>query len=298
MALEQDHHVAFGRMIEIGGDPGRRKYGRVGWNLCDYQKAVQQQLRLVDGNAVGRLVIGALAKKTIIVPDQNTEAYNATATPVGEHYCGDHLPAPTLDSTSAAQRPGFAGELTFSGQSHSYRSVGGGSRSVIQFTPGKFIAGSALNPKGLRFYKADEVLLHELVHSVRHTLGLLDLRPVATWLSDFKDKEEFLAVLIANMYRSAGGAKQADLRWEYETGPIAPGTEMKDMSWRRLDSSSFAMRYDSLICVLISEMPVLFAALARIACEFNPVALCLDQGVALDAATRARYDKVVHPEGG
>ncbi len=301
MALEQEHHVAFGRWIEIGGDPARKKYGKVGWNLCDYQKAVRYQLQQVQGNAVGKAVLDELCKKVIILPQQKVGAYNATARPINGHYCDGHLPQVSYGADAAAIPKGLRFRTTFEGKLYDYTGAGGGSRSEIQYTPGRFVKGSALNPENKALFGPDEVLLHELVHAARQNKGLIDFRPVAMWLEDYKDKEEFLAVLITNMYRSVRGAKSEDLRWGYDfkfpRRKPASEVTMNDMRWRKHDSATFSSRYDTMIYLLIGEMPTLFKQLARIKCDFNPIAFNLEYGLSADAEAQAQMNRAAHPGG-
>jgi hypothetical protein len=63
--------------------------------------------------------------------------------------------------------------------------------------------------------KPDEVLLHEMVHALREMQGLFNPWPTTGTIAGYKDEEEFLAVVIANVYLSAKG--NPDLRGDYMT---------------------------------------------------------------------------------
>jgi len=67
----------------------------------------------------------------------------------------------------------------------------------------------------LRHKSADEALLHELVHASRKVRGVQYHMPVG---GGYGNHEEFLAALVANMYRSEKGLKQL---FDYQRRPIS-----------------------------------------------------------------------------
>ena len=77
------------------------------------------------------------------------------------------------------------------------------------------------HPLGLRghTYSEDDVLLHELVHALRMVSGVEYGQPV-TGGGGYGNQEEFLAVLVANMYRSNKGLPLFD----YALNPIQAST--------------------------------------------------------------------------
>jgi hypothetical protein len=100
----------------------------------------------------------------------------------------------------------------------------------------------------------DEVLLHELVHASRKVHGVLQRMPVT---GDYGNQEEFLAVLVANIYRSEKGRDPLD----YHGRPIDAAAF--------LDSVSPSPRL--LLALLRNNQPMLFETLAQIEAPFNPV---------------------------
>jgi hypothetical protein len=82
---------------------------------------------------------------------------------------------------------------------------GGGSDATVYFTPSEW--GGAKSPCSRPgSTPADEVLFHEMVHALRDMQGLSN--PVPTVNTSYLNEEEFLAIVVANVYVSAkGGTK-------------------------------------------------------------------------------------------
>jgi hypothetical protein len=70
---------------------------------------------------------------------------------------------------------------------------GRGADAIVEYSPGIF---KKPFQEGMR---RDEVLYHELVHASREMRGVLDQLPVD---AGYSDKEEYLAVVLANIYMS------------------------------------------------------------------------------------------------
>jgi hypothetical protein len=107
-------------------------------------------------------------------------------------------------------------------------------------------------------HRADEILVHELVHSLRSCLGLVDCqRPDG--IGDYDNVEEFYAVLLANIYMSEKG--RSPLRaGHHEYLPLARPEEFH---------KSFLA--ESLIGRLWAQQGVFVKAVARVDCKFNPI---------------------------
>jgi Effector protein len=101
--------------------------------------------------------------------------------------------------------------------------LGGGADMVLQYTPNNwgayrehYLSGQNLGPPtGLARSSGpgsdpDEVLYHELVHATRYLRGVLSLKPMA----GYKNEEEYLAVVVTNIYLSDKGLTA--LRGRYE----------------------------------------------------------------------------------
>jgi hypothetical protein len=85
------------------------------------------------------------------------------------------------------------------------KGTGRGADAVIEFSPG----ASTCVRGGVSAAEADVVLLHELVHALRKMQGLEDSAPLdATTIPQYRDEEEWLAILVENVYKSAAGRTQ------------------------------------------------------------------------------------------
>lgn len=103
---------------------------------------------------------------------------------------------------------------------------------------------------------ARDTLLHELVHALRLARGLACRRPLGDgWV----DSEEFIAVMVTNMYLSEKGKHRA-LRGDY-------GHSFKPLT----NPGSFAFDHKEPLTVFRDEMPKLARDLAAVDCRFNPL---------------------------
>ena len=91
------------------------------------------------------------------------------------------------------------------------RGTGAGADSLVRFTPGIF-TGARLSKPG---NAPDEVLFHELVHSSRALRGVQDEGYAD---QDYDDQEEFIAIVIANIYLSEKG--QQVLLGDHDNKPL------------------------------------------------------------------------------
>jgi hypothetical protein len=99
---------------------------------------------------------------------------------------------------------------------------------------------------------ADEVLLHELVHASRVVKGIKYNRPVS---GGYGNLEEFLAMLVENIYRSEKGRPPVD----YQSNPINARSI--------LDFPSVG----ALIRPFRNNQPALYYSLQNIRTSFNPI---------------------------
>jgi len=73
-------------------------------------------------------------------------------------------------------------------------------------------------------YRADETLFHELVHASRTTnYGFVGMKKGS--LEHMQDPEEFLAVMLTNMYRSERGAQKFNR--DYRTGQLVSQVQLE-----------------------------------------------------------------------
>ncbi|HEV3196535.1 MAG TPA: hypothetical protein VGZ73_01480 [Bryobacteraceae bacterium] len=108
--------------------------------------------------------------------------------------------------------------------------------------------------------RPDEVLLHELVHSLRMALG----RSLCLFMPDNYDTvEEFYAILVANIYRSECGYRT--LRANH-----FGKTNLTDT-----DDGHFYTTFKDKIDSFVTQMSGLCRSIAAVRCSFNPIRLAL-----------------------
>jgi hypothetical protein len=136
--------------------------------------------------------------------------------------------------------------------------TGAGSDVCVYFTAQDHLKEASL-PGG----REDEVLLHELVHSLRMALGL----SLCLWMPDDYDTiEEFYAILIANIYRSECG-------WFNLRANHFGKSDLLDK-----DDVRFYCKYKEQIDSFVKQMPAAFCqSIAAVQCRFNPIRRALGQ---------------------
>jgi hypothetical protein len=120
------------------------------------------------------------------------------------------------------------------------------------------LAGFPQTPAGMR---ADEALLHEMVHALRQTMGLNSRRPLSGSLAGYGRRSEYNAILIANIYASESSRPIRD-------GHNGPG-EADDHNPTSREFLSQGENY-TLVSEISAEMPEFTRELARAPAAFNP----------------------------
>lgn len=144
----------------------------------------------------------------------------------------------------------------------------GHGRSIIEFTPDTWILGSPVlkyvtyDTRGIKDFtpggdRADEVLFHELVHSMRIGHGVTRDRSMG---DGFENEEEFCAVLLANIYISEIGRE-----------PRLSHTGFASLPKYNQVFTVFYDRYTKQIARCINSMPRLARSFAAVDCPFNPI---------------------------
>ena len=110
------------------------------------------------------------------------------------------------------------------------RDVGGAIQGVVFYSPDTFSlhgACSATTTVPNRGLFWDEVLFHELVHVFRQVSGKWNKQPLTFGLNRYDDTEEFIAVLVANIYISDKTNKiKTGLRADHKTlNPLSADLE-------------------------------------------------------------------------
>lgn len=218
-----------------------------------FETSVATALGELGARDTGRAVLRAIdgsPRRLTIVPyfGGSKDNPNATARPTHPR---------------AARRRGLRPRDASGQVTSSTLGTGQGSDSVVEFLPPQFarhVPGIAVGagPGSLR----DEVLLHELVHALRHLRGLRTHQPVRFQRTfTYDNREEFYAILIANIYRSECG--RAGLRHDHSGfDPMF----VASADFLKLGRNRAYLRR------LRREMPALFRALRGVRAEFNPTA--------------------------
>ena len=249
-----EHHRRFGD-IEIGGRPARTQYRDGNWDLGRYQTAVAAQLGMLQNSRTGSMVLNNISRRLLIVPFQDPDSENAVARPMGEAFLGyipTSLPQQNRNATMYGQwvDPGRAADGVGTGR---------GSSVVIEYTPGMWVPGSAIATTNATPTRAQEMLLHELVHAIRQMRGLADTRQSIGAFANFDARDEFHAILVTNFYRSEKGI--SPLRRDHHgRQPL------------QNPSAFYAQPHNKLLVMdLCREMPPFTRALANLTCPFNPI---------------------------
>jgi len=141
--------------------------------------------------------------------------------------------------------------------------TGKGSDVTIKFSPS--IYGQAgCYPEGTYGSKSDEVLFHEMIHALRMMQGKYNTIPTGDRFYGYENEEEFLAIIVTNVYMSANGVDNDGLRGGHDghyalqpplntsAGFLADPTNRKLMNIYRLAWADT------------------FLAIARVDAAFNP----------------------------
>jgi hypothetical protein len=145
------------------------------------------------------------------------------------------------------------------GSGQRFTGTGVGSNVIVDFSATTYTQpGAPTGPAS----SPHEILLHEMVHGLRQMTGRFVREPVVPGGNPHMDNyEEFVAIMISNLYRSELGLSplRAD-HWQHEplTGPTA-------------NLATFKATYRNWLLDLDVEQPRLCHNLRRVACAFNPL---------------------------
>ena len=150
--------------------------GRV-WDEEKYERVVYDWLAKIQASQTGQVVFKRLWTRPLMI----------------QPYLGSDKQATTTASARGIAEGYSFNQCAGNPAAKSNVGVGGGSAVVIRFTPKLFD-----NPTGAGD-RADEALLHELVHAVRYMHGQARCRSSAGHMDS---EEEVIAITITNMYSS------------------------------------------------------------------------------------------------
>ena len=235
--------------------------GGAGLRAARYDAEVLEQLRQIAIFDTGRIVLRAImrgARQVRVVPWTST-VHNADVTPT--HWiAAEPAGVPVLDGNGVAMAR-FRGRV----------GTGAGSDAVVRYSPATFQADAGGWNRQARLAWATvtghappapgddrgEMLLHELVHAYRMTLGLLHPRPAGM---GYDTREELIAVTVANLYSAE---RDRPLRADHTFTTPA----LADYAGRLMTPE---FRHTLLAAMV--EMPALANALAGVRARPNPFA--------------------------
>lgn len=200
-----------------------------------WQMSVIAQLQILSRSAAGAALLRSMKRM-----GQWIDVY-----PLREHECNAH--------------GGFPGKRVVDGRDY---------QGQLQYNPDVYMKGSACYKRQHRPFghEPDQVLFHELIHAHRMASWLLPhYEKLIAGVSGYKNDEEFLAVVLTNIYISE--TKGKGLRADY----ISHGELKGPLS----SSIGFFATSPSVLRILTEfqrDQEFLFNEMAKIKAPFNPLA--------------------------
>jgi hypothetical protein len=142
--------------------------------------------------------------------------------------------------------------------------------AIVRISPERWAEGAACavrdKARGAVVAEAHEILFHELVHAFRYVSKAHADRPVplAGGLVRHSNPEEFIAVLVANIYASANGKRA--LRGAHHGHPALPSHLDSSFEFFRIGTQAFPV-----IEAFASSNKGFCRALAAVKAPFNPI---------------------------
>lgn len=241
-----------------------------------YVDDVISLLKDLAGNPVSFVILGAILhtpRKLTIVPEleRPDKRSGAAAVPaIGSGGIPDyaHASPPGLSRDGTDHDKWYAGRDDDDDNTDPYDPApakwgdpkGGGSSDIIYFTP-HGTDETCARGSGMCAQQEDEILLHEMVHALRDMQGLTNHVPTA-WL--YKDEEEFLAIVVANVYISKKTGKNNLLRRDYRrVGPL-------EAPWNTSDGFLKDEKNRTVLEYYVKFWQPVFDQLGKVDTVFNP----------------------------
>jgi hypothetical protein len=233
-----------------------------------YEDQVVFQLKAIEKNGLGGALldlIDADPHYIWIVPHRG-ESCNAGLAAENRQDASPKDMAPYVGNEDA-ESSSEDGEKTVTSSrddKFAWQGTGAGSDVQVRFSPETY-AGSGCGG-GLYGSKPDEVLFHELVHSLREIWGHYNPVPTVTDLFVYQNEEEWLAIVVTNIYISLKNGDNDQLREDHRGH-----TKLRPP----LNSSAGFLGNDdhlALVRKFYREEFHFFQLLASIKAPFNPVA--------------------------
>lgn len=167
-------------------------------DAADYRSKVARQFAPLPGMLSGQALLAEIGRSRHVarfVPNWNIDdPLNADATPRA-----------SLRSDRDDEEDAVAAGVRFTYEGRRRVGTGRGSNSRVRYTPELWGPGRAANSQA-DADQPDVVIFHELVHAARQMRGLQETNGADDY-GDYDTLEEFLAIVVANIYMSERGLK-------------------------------------------------------------------------------------------
>jgi hypothetical protein len=213
-----------------------------------YEYDVNGVVMTMKLSLVGDALLNSLTRDVWIVPHYES-GQNAAAVPI------DRLASEVAGQQSHSC---LTGQPKADASGKPVIGTGSGSESRIHFTPGEFLSNSTAGGQSSKIeiaMRRDEVLFHEMVHSLRQTFGVMDCTAHA---DGYDTRDEVWAVMTTNVYCSAF---RRPLRKNHQGFDLLTDSEAK----------GFYKKYESMIERMCRELPYFTRTVGQIDyIRFNP----------------------------
>jgi len=219
-----------------------------------YEQSILHLLNRIASNRVGNIVltqVTARGRRVRIIPRVDLSR---------------HLPSTPASTSLGNVADAYAAGVRARDGEHGEHDLGvvgtgrGHSQALISFSPG-FRAPASLEP----FYADDSAMVHEFFHVLRSVAGRTDHRGINTRHHNI---EEFGAILVENIYRSATGRHR--LR-ESHLEPVVTAFDDRTRVGREDANDLFRRIYAAPLALFRQQELALCAALATVDARFNPL---------------------------
>src|SRR5262245_24897674 len=245
---------------------------------AQYEHAVTRQIDRIHRTATGRAVLHEISRKVshhglTIVPYNDHTQDNAYAAPTDSlhatvkggklRYAGDAKNSPY--DKKAGHNVDDTGKPVLDDKGHAYAGQGGGSDSIITYSPVTWFHYIHNHPAHRSGAQPDEVLFHEMVHAARQMRGIAENKGVKHM---YDTEEEFFAIVIANIYASELGLSR-DLRADHHGFEHLSANQ--DTNGEFLPKKNEADYRYRLVEKLVKEEPGMCHRLQHVKAAFNPI---------------------------
>jgi hypothetical protein len=170
-----------------------------------YARLTHDVIDTIMSNAVGRIIVHGIRDtgKDVTVHKRTDEERDDNACNAETHAKPREDAFMVGDSRTLyngnSDDPDTRKDERFERVKRGFKGTGKGSDVVIHFDPDDTEDCDSTRPTA----DHDDILIHELVHALRATQGLMNFIPTAD--HNYENDEEYLAVVVTNVYASAKG---------------------------------------------------------------------------------------------